>query len=263
MSINPETLRLQQLQLMGITSYFPRYLLPGALPSRIVEPDALDVANIDREEDEVALTAEPADIRQDAAREPESKRDWKLQEADPAVARTPVAQSVRVRKETPQEENAGDAANLHLLLIPVDASLCILNQLPVLAKSQLPDRQQKLLDNILLFLGTRIAVYDSVRTFRWPLPGISDMSAANAGKSSLMHFLEQFSQEHPFSNLLVMGEQGADWLTEAGELRADTSPQVPWQMLHTYSLDQILTAPSIKREVWQHLLPLKARLKQA
>jgi hypothetical protein len=262
MSIDPETLRLQQLQLMGITSYFPRYLLPGALPSRIIELDTPSAAD----EEKVTLTAEigeSLDIRRNVAVHTEAKRDRKLQVTEPAVARPSLTQPGHATKETPQEENPGDAANLHLLLIPVDANLCILNQLPVLAKSQLPERQQKLLDNILLFLGVRAAVYDSVRTFRWPLPGISAIGTGNAGKSSLMHFLEQFSQEHPFSNLLVMGEQGADWLTEAGQLRADTSPQVPWQMLHTYSLDQILTAPSIKREVWQHLLPLKARLKQA
>jgi hypothetical protein len=258
MSINPENLRLQQLQLMGITSYFPRHVLPGALPSRLVEPAISDTT-----EEALAPTPEPVAARKDVAREPESNRDWTVPEAQPAIAKLPNAQQARVRKEAPQEEHAGDAANLHLLLIPVDASLCILNQLPVLAKSQLPDRQQKLLDNILLFLGADTAAYDSVRTFRWPLPGISDITAGTAGKSSLMLFLEQFSQEHPFSNLLVMGEQGADWLTEAGRLQADTAPQVPWQMLHTYSLDQMVTLPLIKREAWQHLLPLKARLKRA
>jgi hypothetical protein len=132
----------------------------------------------------------------------------------------------------------------------------------VLANNRLSDTQQKLLDNILLFLGKRAADYHAVRTFRWPLPGISEITAETAGKSSLMHFLEQSFQESAFSNLLVMGEQGADWLTEAGTLRTDITVQVPWQMLHTYSLDQILTLPSIKREVWQHLLPLKARLQQ-
>src|SRR5688500_13648383 len=98
MSINPETLRLQQLQLMGITSYFPRYLLPGALPSRLIELDTVNVAD----EDEPAITPEAVDIRQAVAPEPESRRDWKLPEAEPAVARTPAAQPARVRKETPQ-----------------------------------------------------------------------------------------------------------------------------------------------------------------
>lgn len=258
MNTNPEILRLQQLQLLGITSYFPRYILPGALPSKVVEPEVFEI----NEHEPALLPDESVAVRQNAAREPEQKRDWKLPETEPITAPISASPPARIRKETLQEAAVGDAANLHLLLIPVDANLCILNQMPLLAKSQLPDKQQRLLDNILSVIGVRAAAYDSLRVFRWPLPGISDSSAADAGKNSLMLFLEQFSQEHPFSNLLVMGEQGFEWLTEAGELRADTSPQMPWQMLHTYSLDQILTLPSIKREVWQHLLPLKARLQQ-
>src|SRR5687767_5983450 len=113
MSINPETLRLQQLQLVGITSYFPRYLLPGALPSRLVDLDPVNAPD----EDEPVITPEAVDVRQAVSAEPESRRDWKLPEAEPAVARTPAAQPARVRKETPHEENVSDAANLHLLLI--------------------------------------------------------------------------------------------------------------------------------------------------
>lgn len=259
MSTNPEILRLQQLQLMGITSYFPRYILPGALPSKVVEPEAFEV----HETEPALLPDEPVAVPRNTAREPEPGRDWKSREKEPVSTHSSVAPQARIRQETPQEEAAGAAANLHLLLIPVDANLCILNQMPLLAKSQLPDRQQRLLDNILSVIGVHAAAYDSLRTFRWPLPGISGSAAADAGKNSLMLFLEQFSQEHPFSNLLVMGEQGFEWLTQAAQLRADTSPQVPWQMLHTYSLDQILTLPAIKGEVWQHLLPLKARLQQA
>ena len=84
----------------------------------------------------------------------------------------------------------------------------MLNQVPVLAKSQLHEKQQKLLDNILLFLGKRTAAYHSVRIFRWPLPGMSGVTSGDAAKSSLMNFLEQFSQEHVFANLLVMGDLG-------------------------------------------------------
>jgi hypothetical protein len=256
MSSNQEMLRLQQLQLMGITSYFPRFALPGALPS---EPRSWQV--------EVAPqpTQKPAAPTQPVLQEPvpihERRPDFAIHQAEPPAVKAAVAQPGPSGKANRSQEIIEDVLSLHLLLIPIDASLCVLNQLPVLAKSQMQERQQKLLDNILLFLGKRDAAYHSVRTFRWPLPGMTAITSANAAKSSLMHFLEQFFQESPFGNLLVMGEQGAEWVHDAGKLQADNIPVQPsWQLLHTYSLDQMLTLPAIKREVWQHLLPLQARL---
>ena len=289
MDTNQEILRLKQLRLMGITSYFPRFALPGALPS---EPHTWEVV------DEPEITPEPAphksaphkpaepqyaDIKHDSFQVPEwrqaedvveKQQIAKQQIAKQQIAKQQIAkqsapvkaaittQQNRSPKETSHEENTDDALSVHLLLIPVDERLCVLNQIPVVAKSQLQEKQQKLLDNILFFLGTRAAAYHSVRTFRWPLPGMSGITSSDAAKSSLMHFLEQFSHEQPFSNLLVMGEQGAGWMREADNEHADTASAArPWQMVHTYSLDQMLTLPSIKREVWQHLLPLQLRLK--
>jgi hypothetical protein len=276
MDTHQEILRLQQLQLMGITSYFPRFALPGALPSESRSWEAADEPAITPElvEHKPAehKPAEPkrADIKQDAFQVPQWRHaeDVAAKERiakEPALGKAAITtQQSRSRKETLHDENTDDALSLHLLLIPVDQGLCVLNQIPVLGKSQLQEKQQKLLDNILFFLGTPTAAYHSVRTFHWPLPGMSDITSGHAAKSSLMHFLEQFSQEQPFSNLLVMGEQGAGWMREADTKEADTAfaPR-PWQTVHTYSLDQMLTLPSIKREVWQHLLPLQARLKQA
>jgi hypothetical protein len=123
MSINPEILRRQQLQLMGITSYFPRYALPGALPSELIGFDAPDVLD----ESEPATKSGPVEIAPHSSRQPASKRDWRLPEPEPAIART-LAPPVRTSREAPQKEpqqeaNAGAAANLHLLLIPVDARL--------------------------------------------------------------------------------------------------------------------------------------------
>ncbi len=266
MNNQQEILRLQQLQMMGITSYFPRFALQGALPSELRSWDI----PVEPVEDTEPETLAQAPVRESVQRQPEPAQRYEkfARDIEPVVAKaviekTPVASPGTTEKTPPREESRDSELTLHLLLIPVDVNLCVLNQIPVLAKSQMQEKQQKLLDNILFFLGRQSAVYHSARTFRWPLPGMSNINSADAAKSSLRNFLEQFSQENTFSNLLVMGEQASDWLREAGNVQNAIAPAKPqWQMIHTYSLDQMLTLPSIKREVWQHLLPLQARLQQ-
>jgi len=87
---------------------------------------------------------------------------------------------------------------------------------------------------------------------------LASVNTLAAAQDSLQHFLQQSLVEKPFRNLLVMGAQATACFRPES---ADSSAGSPaWQVLFTHSLDEMLAMPSLKHDVWQHLLPLHKRL---
>jgi hypothetical protein len=255
---NAEVLRLQYLQMLGITSYYPRFRLPGAKVSAqcewpFAEGAVAKLANettpVAEQAARVATAAAPRVAVEGPSRGP--VREASRKEPAPVVAGGAGAAT-----------EAGDAVHLQLLLMSVDAELAVLNQIPALARPQLQERQQLLLGNILRWLGKAADGMHAPRLFKWPLPGLTVTNTRSEAGASLSRFLEQAVIEQPFRHLLVLGEHAADCLA-AYAATGQAHPTQPWRMLTTHSLDEMLAMPQLKRAVWQDLLPLHAALGSA
>jgi len=260
---NFEILRLQQLQAIGIASYYPRFVLDGALPSEACEwpySDMLEESEtptvVTVKSDARLAQAEPTEVR--AATLSADKVAISTRTANMSMPALSVAKSENFSAET----EVSTALNFQLVLIPVDATLCVLNQIPTLSRLQMQEKQSKLLDNILHWLGKPAADHSISRSFNWPLPGLASVNTLAAAQDSLQHFLQQSLVEKPFRNLLVMGAQAtACFRPESVDSSTDSHAVAPaWQVLFTHSLDEMLAMPSLKHDVWQHLLPLHKRL---
>ena len=244
-SVNAEIQRLQCLQALGITVYHPRYRLPGAKPSEQgVWPEL-----------EAAVPAKPA-ARAESA-EPVPRVEVKQPSAQATSAREPLHRAeTSTAAAKPAKVSAAAAApvaplqNFQLLFLQIDADLALINQIPALARPQLQDKQLALLGNMLRWLGKPVPA-QAPRVFRWPLPGLEHMAASMSAQTSLQHFLEQAHSERSFRFLLQLGPQAVGPETKE------------WAAFATHSLDEMLALPSLKREVWQALLPLHAALHPA
>lgn len=254
-----EAQRLLLLQAMGISSYYPRFRLPGALPSvacgglpeveaqEISTPAAPDSATRqDTVAPVAAVVAAPAVLPE--AREPVRR---------PAVPR-PAAGA---RPDAPKPESrsdgrqAGTGLSFQVLLLQADKGLAICNQLPSLARPALGRGEQQLLNNILTWLGCSLQPGVAQRHFSWPLPGLATADAALAGRS-LQSFLAQARQETGFTRLLLLGSSSVDCLQP--QLSGD---ELPWQTWSTHSLAELLALPALKRSAWQQLQTLHAGLR--
>lgn len=245
-----EIMRLQCLQALGITVYHPRFRLPGAKPSTLL---ALPEAAPAPPAVAAPLAASPA-LAPPGRERPASALAETLAEKTPPRETSLGARTATVTTSADtgkaREAPGMPVQNFQLLFLQVDDDLAILNQIPALARPQLQDKQLALLTNLLRWLG-KPAPAHTPRMFRWPLPGLESMAAAMSADTSVLHFLEQASTERGFRFLLMLGPQAA-------------APAAPaWESFATHSLDEMLALPALKREAWQALLPLHARLHAA
>jgi hypothetical protein len=266
-SDNPEVARLRYLQAMGITSYYPRLQLPGALPSQACAwpfaEAAEDTAGTAAERTSIATTAAPiagsAQTTGSRAALQQALRTGAPPEID---SDRPAPKGVQTdpgpTTATTPDTAASEALHFQLLLLQVDAELAVVLQIPALAKPQLQNRQAALLTNLLRWLGKPAPLQNAPRVFHWPLPGLSLTNSRTEAGNRLLQFLEQACIEQPFRYLLFLGEQAADCLqVHRGKQQ---SPDWPWLLASTHSLDEMLALPPLKRVVWQSLLPFHAAL---
>ena len=87
-----------------------------------------------------------------------------------------------------------------------------------------------------------------------------------AAKSALDGFIAQRHEQLGFSNLLLLTAQLADLMTfNSGQ--PDMGDQdlvdVPFKLTITHSLHAMLAHSDLKREAWQHMTDLRARLRSA
>lgn len=280
---NAEVLRLQYLQAMGITTYYPRLQLPGALPSQACEWPFADKA--EHPASPVATASAAAMPAQNAVpqpapsapaiahSDPESSRRaaWTADErrgardaderrGDATVPSVTLAEpAAAAAVDHAAESDSGEALQLQLLLLQLDADLAVVLQIPTLARAQLADRQRLLLANILRWLGKSLPAEAAPRVFRWPLPGLTLTNTRREAGASMLHFLEQACVEQPFRQVLMLGEAAADCL-QAQQTQQAPAQGRDWQLFSTHSLDELLALPQLKRAAWQALLPLHAAL---
>jgi hypothetical protein len=268
---------------MGITVYLPRYRLPGAAPSPVASRSGAQgvpvVTPSLQENPQIAVPPPsmeevPPQARFEAmppvpplhayGAEPEAMLDA----ATPAPRRAP---KIELMPDAPAAREAAPATSIttpaaraprlageagtrfQALLFPVSRELAVLTLLPALARQQLQDRERQLLQNILRWLGVVEPNLRGARPFQWPLPGFPGGGLPLAG-TSLRAFLDQARREDKFARVLIFGAL----LQEA--LEADGEPR---ELHATYSLQELMAVPALKRECWRSLMPLHQSLAAA
>lgn len=271
-----EIQRQAYLEAMGVTSYFPRFILPGAPVSRACEWPAghelpftaLRRAPLaetgpapgsgyqEKHPDQGTAPDSPAVSRALRSREILSDTD-----SSGTVDSQPGTQgSSNVRPHT--AENPG-SVRFRLVCIPVNEHLSVVESLPFMGNGQLPASHRRLLSNVLRSLGLTVAAGElDVFPLQWPMLMSSSFdSSIDAAREALHTFLEDRSMaQGPQHLLLWMGSGLAGQLYGNEDLvqgRVRPLPMSGWQLLCTDSLDQMLRVSGLKKNLWQELAPLR------
>lgn len=279
-----EQLRQAYLQTMGITPLYPRMPVPGAQASPGYDfscPDFLAIA------DDVAPESEQGDSQTTVAGS--TKASGGEKQVRTQSAREHLGLGSEPRRSSPKEtdsrspnvagrENAaeasavtasevqGEALRFRLEYRRVSESLAVLIEVPLHAQPELTRQSAQLLENILLALDVRPAQNTVVaENFNWPLLEdlpIEETSARHATQA-LLGFVAMRQQRDGFANLLLFMNQSGQLvdLLPAGEGALDyRQERLGCWITRVSSLQEMLSAPAMKREVWQQLQPLRKRL---
>lgn len=233
--VNASQLRLYYLQQLGIAAYVPRVL------SVADEPVGEDLV------DEAAETVGAEVPPQPAALAPPPRRVM----FEPDVT-TPAAIPARPAPTAVvvAEADTDTTPPFQLLLAVIDTELAVAMQIPALATSGLREQEQRLLQNLLRWLGYPLPEMKSLLQYRWPLPGLPASSAAMAART-LAVFLQQAASTRPFRHLLLLGPLPAQCLQDQ---------PATWKLWPTHSLAELLALPQLKRDTWLQLQPLQREL---
>lgn len=246
-----EPRRSRYLRALGIDSYVPRFVLPGARPSAVCEwevtpaPEALAVVAV--------VAAEAAAVPQHTAAQPDAAPphaeqavrsrvpEIDLQQTSAprrAEAVAPVATAARVDAE---------AAPKIALGIAVGGGILLVDDAP--ANPAERGEFQRLLGNVLFALRGDGAP-PALDVFLWPMskqPQL-DRSAAAARETLAAHIQNQI-QRHAVHTVLLLGTAAQQWAQiDAEGLRC----------VRTVSALGCLREPAQKRQLWQDIRHLAA-----
>ncbi len=261
------------LKVMDIQPYFPRQVLVGAKPSPAYElPQS------------VAVTGEPLDqpvaIVSKAEATPKGKTKIQGLEAVAALrahaspARrttvTPIRQEQQPLASASDSESSADveeqgSLSFSLRYYRISDSLAVLDEMPPQGTGQLSRESQKLMLAILRALGLEYSA-EALRAeeFSWPLQsGYSAKQSPQVDAAkALSGFLRMRQETDSFTNLLVFAGQLEDVLlqNERDRIARDFESDRGYFVTVTHSLASMLAIAGLKRDVWQHLQPLRKRL---
>lgn len=258
-----EAQRQSALQAMGIQSYFPRFRLPGAAPSRQAEVDAAMFGleseatarrSGDRSLEEILAGFEDETPVVSAAEAPaRPQRAETSRPAESTAIAPPAPASAALGPETAVAAAAPvETPRLKLCCIMAGEGLVLVNEMPLSAGDQLSAAHTRLMAQISLALGVKDAESAARGLFRWPMldmPGVDNSAAA--ALDTLFAYLEELGGGSLPLRLVVMGEMLGETLF-GGDL-----PVADMAMVRTRNLDQLLRMPAFKRELWQALRQLR------
>lgn len=271
--INAAQLRQYYLQQLGITAWVPRVVAGDdespqpqyhddvmAAAAMAVIPQQPEPSMQPEQEAAVVMPPMQQSAAADVAATAAPRR--RLLEVDDAVAQphAPAAVATATTPATisatttaPHDAGADDdvVAPFRLLFAVLDAELAVALQMPALAQAGLREQEQRLLQNLLRWLGYALPAQDALLQYRWPLPGASGRAMA---ARTLTLFLQQAASTHAFRHLLVLGPAPAACLQDANV--------GAWQSWSTHGLTEMLALPQLKRDVWLQLQPLQRLLQQ-
>lgn len=257
-----EVSRLQYLQALGVESYIPVRVLPGALPSVLCEwPSEFPVFSSDSDGSSIIKDKAPAAVQSaDKVSLNRLQQDLSPQRKTTASQTAVVANNVAtnvVAKQAvadPVTAASESSALLHLALFQPVKDLLILVPAPHTDHAHL-----QLLRNILLALGVKVQGVSPADNFIWPprvKTGIKIDSSFAAAQETLYSWLEGHQIKTNAEQLLVFaGEMAEKWFPPA------LCPQQQLGKLRVYALpdlQQMLTDGRHKKTTWErirHLSP--------
>lgn len=270
------------LQEMGIQSYVPRIVLPGARPSPIRQDSApsrplLAAAEPCRQPGAESADMTPASLMPTPpvpARVPSTQPPIVVSAPTPAVSGRPdVATAVptapRVAAVTSSPAAAAEAVHFAFAYVPVNEHLAVICELLWARSALLSTSCRQLLADMLKAIG---APCDADRlapmVFSWPLADAGDMPQdAQTARHMLEGFVSRRLKLRAAPYLLILAEQSAHLLfppasqPHTGKLHVH--PHFPVQVLVTHSLHAMEAVRELKRSAWQALQPLKQALAEA
>ena len=281
-----ETQRQEYLKTMGIQSYFPRVVLPGAKPSPEYDFDETP------DSDEPSLSAiasavkRPVENVSDSKGSSASSGNSVLDELR-AGATTSRKPAISPEKEdlTVQSGSAGrdsttdealdkegsteEAAELRFSLnyYKITPTLALVNEVPHQNASNQDAQIMALMKAILLALSIDVEVSAlRAENFSWPLSADLDLdsNSAELASKALSGFMQMRQHKDQFGDLLVFAARSEELiLGEDSSLRDFKSACESFNLTVTKSLHSMLVHPALKKEVWQDLQPLRRRLAES
>jgi len=261
-----EAKRQAYLRVMDIQPYFPRQVLTGAKPSphyELPEPSAVRADSLPGSD------AVPEAARSQAKVETLAAVEALRADSKPTrkASVTPINKASEVGSE-PQGEAEQEQSSLSFTLryYRINENLAVLDEIPPQGGEAREKESLLLMQAILRALGQEFGAARA-EEFSWPIQagysakGSPQVEAAKA----VAGFLQMRQETDGFTNLLVFAGQLEDvLLPEKNEPGArDFDSGRGYRSTITHSLASMLAVSTLKRDVWQHLQPLRERLASA
>ena len=298
MTLTPQQRQLC-LEVMGITVYRQRATLPGAARDNtviwppVVASRAADSAALATEQSRANVAAlqpsltTPGNVQRarptaaSALLDTLLERPEDLPQIRPAPAHIPDTGAVSVAVpdtdrvvepvepvEPPATTPTKHEATLRyrVVLLPVNERLSIIEQLPDTHDARLTLQHLRLLKWVLASLGMSVEIETMQQLpFQWPMSVSSHIDgSAVVGRSSLRIFAESNIVTSPEHVLWLMGDGLADLFSlDEAHQPLDRTTGLPWRLLVTTGLSQVLRVPSLKPDLWRQLAVLRRFLRAA
>lgn len=248
-----ELRRQAYLEAMGIESYVPRAVLPGALPSSLCELPSITEQQVAAETTGLQ-GAEPSIVSQTFARGHAAAVQALFEDTDsPQVVNKAGSNMAELNKLKP----AAPAIPRFSLSTVVTSNILLLDD--GLAGHINPKEYQQLLQNILYAVVGHQALI-KLETFNWPMTRNSQHDQSEEAARQALHSLiaKRTAQMDADSYVLVMGDNAGYYLSSeevlAGQITTIKALASP--ILRTVSAVAMLDNPLLKRRAWIDLQPL-------
>jgi len=263
-SVN-EIQRQAYLSAMGIDSYMPRWILPGApVPAAcefvgpavqtqlVAQSPAAQVADVAADKPAVAAKTQSVVAATDM-----------LNELDKAPARP--APEVPAQVEATAGSPAADTAvaPFALSVWRVSEALMVIDSRQV----QLALPTDRLLGNMLLALGYKLSSLPKAEVVRWPFYENKMAGQAAGTETEVREMLHAFLDAHlvldPVQHLLLMGQDAARYILpvdidlENLPLEGIELKELATTAVVTPSLAEMLQTPELKADAWRVIQPLR------
>ncbi len=278
-----ESVRLQYLAAMGITSWLPMHdriatcgavwqatpIMP-ATSTQGVPPEAPITSASEVEVDVGCSQLQPAYADQapsmgitavQVKQQAQEMRDNLLQDSAITESAKPLAQDVVIEAAPCM----GDQIEpLHLSYSWYSVGVLVINEVPLqdgaAMTSSLAQLQTAMVNA--LALGSKAVMPQSQGEFHWPLvPGVHGDHSRSGAQQALQYQLQKLLQDKPVARVMLMGQRCAEVLIDDAIKPGMVFREPQWpeaDILLTHSLHQLLKIPSTKADAWAHMQPLLA-----
>ncbi len=257
------------LKAMDVQPYFPRQVLVGALPSPVYEFPASDAVTHELSEESAAVAirtmAEAKVQGLDAIEELRSRSNPSRKAATVTAIRQGQQEAPTGDSESSAGAEVATGPIFNLRYYRITDELAVLDEIPPQGSAQLNKDSQKLMLAILRAVGPELST-QSLRAEEFSWPPQANYSKKHSPQveaaKALTGFLQMRQETDGFTNLLVFAAQLEDVLlqTPKDNVTRDFDSDKGYLITVTHSLASMLAVATLKRDVWQHLQPLRKRL---